>query len=799
MAVTTSKIVSSYEDPDNPGQAGPVVDLDAVGGHEQVAMLPAATNVTVNTTIPATADGDTYRMTGNTAQTFTLPNLSGLRFGWRVTLVNGSPDGTTHTAAAASSQTIGAAGTLTLPAGEAVTLQKVGNSEWGVIADTGKGAAAGTTDSTARSAAAAAQSTADGAQTAAAAAQMTATANSGRIDELEDPDPFVTLDPPVWGNDGSARTFLVSLHGIRATPELAAVDKIRLSLGGSPVGTHDWTVSTGAHVVAFHLAAGSVVDNITSNVDPNDPAIDSVFVEVTLHATAGGSPASGNTRLRLVSSLTVVPPGEVPTPGSQTVFSDRPRVFHANANLTADPSDSTRFSLDFTPNEDGLTPITNSLFTFTWNLNPNLAIYRTSIAPRGTPSANATVVLISGRDSTGISNTSDLVRGTTYLARYTGATVVILTALTDDAELTDETILDLAKASRTTADRGRLLAVAAGDEDALALIDPPSPGSRGDLLVDDPANPVVASATNLDQILYRSRRLYKNVPLHYTDPTATYRDFAATDLPGGFSWGGAVQVSPSASAQPDNRVIYSIPGGHFLRKITGGGRAWWVQYTPSNWRGAFANESAADNAVRGVGEVVYFGGTVRVVATYTARTPDQFHWVPLSALWSDFDNTDRIPLDKLPVNLGLRETAGTVATPATGDRFFFSDENQAGDPIRFVQMITLGRLMIEQYLNPQTITPAAAITWSIGRGVVGNLTLNRNVDTINLSGGVDGSTALLRATQDGTGSRTLGLHTSIDRGGRAAPVLSTAANTTDLLLFHRIGTVWRYLGIIQDV
>ena len=90
-----------------------------------------------------------------------------------------------------------------------------------------------------------------------------------------------------------------------------------------------------------------------------------------------------------------------------------------------------------------------------------------------------------------------------------------------------------------------------------------------------------------------------------------------------------MQVSPGAAGQPDNRVIYSIPGGHFLRKITGGGRAWWVQYTPPNWRGVQPNESAADRAIRGVGDVVFFGGKVQVAATYVARTADQWHWVPL--------------------------------------------------------------------------------------------------------------------------------------------------------------------------
>ena len=49
-------------------------------------------------------------------------------------------------------------------------------------------------------------------------------------------------------------------------------------------------------------------------------------------------------------------------------------------------------------------------------------------------------------------------------------------------------------------------------------------------------------------------------------------------------------------------------------------------YDQANWRGAFPSESAADAAVQAIGDVVFFGGTVRVVTAYTARSPDRFQW-----------------------------------------------------------------------------------------------------------------------------------------------------------------------------
>ena len=219
-------------------------------------------------------------------------------------------------------------------------------------------------------------------------------------------------------------------------------------------------------------------------------------------------------------------------------------------------------------------------------------------------------------------------------------------------------------------------------DDANSQLDVAGGGGETNLLIDNPASPIAASADNLDKILNRAGRLYRNTPVHYTDPTATYRDFAATDLPAGYTWGGAVQVSPAPSSVPDNRVIYTIPGGEFERKITTGGVAFWVIYDQPNWRGPAADNSDADRKVRAAGDVVFFGGKVQVAATYTARTPDRFEWRPIDALWADAENTDTVPTAKLGSGSASSTTFlrgdGSWQTPPTGGSPTLTTAQQIG-------------------------------------------------------------------------------------------------------------------------
>ena len=97
--------------------------------------------------------------------------------------------------------------------------------------------------------------------------------------------------------------------------------------------------------------------------------------------------------------------------------------------------------------------------------------------------------------------------------------------------------------------------------------------------------------------------------------------------------------------------------------------------------------------------------------------------------------------------------------------------------------------------NVQALVSSAAITMNVDAGEVGTVTLAHNA-TFNLTGGSDGDSAMLRVTQDSSGSRTLTLNSAILRGGRDAPTLSTTAANLDLLMFHKVGSVWHYVGAV---
>ena len=232
----------------------------------------------------------------------------------------------------------------------------------------------------------------------------------------------------MWGLDASARTFLVTIENLRPLPAYAAVDKVRLSLGGSVFVTHGWTVQNGPYVVAFAIPAGPSVSNITNNLRVGG----TLRGEVSFHATSDGAANDANKVFRIPVALSAVAAGDVPTPGSTTVLAEHPRVFHANALLSVDPDDNSLWHCNFQPNEAGLTPVANSLFTFLWNNPPGRSINRFTMAARGTPSADAMDVALVRRDGFGdLGATDRFMQGSTYLARFTGSSVIILTRIQD--------------------------------------------------------------------------------------------------------------------------------------------------------------------------------------------------------------------------------------------------------------------------------------------------------------------------------------------------------------------------------
>lgn len=131
---------------------------------------------------------------------------------------------------------------------------------------------------------------------------------------------------------------------------------------------------------------------------------------------------------------------------------------------------------------------------------------------------------------------------------------------------------------------------------------------------------------------------------------------------------------------------------------------------------------------------------------------------PLSYAWRDYLFTVKNAIETLETGLREITTPGEIASPTA-----------------------------EQDLDRDT-------------GEVQLLTMDKNI-TITLSGGSDGQSMLVRCTQDLTGGRTLtlGVNININTAARERPTLSTGAEKSDLLMFHRIGTVWTYTGAILDV
>lgn len=98
-----------------------------------------------------------------------------------------------------------------------------------------------------------------------------------------------------------------------------------------------------------------------------------------------------------------------------------------------------------------------------------------------------------------------------------------------------------------------------------------------------------------------------------------------------------------------------------------------------------------------------------------------------------------------------------------------------------------------------TLTDAASIAWDVQANQSGIVTLGATVGATralaNPTNAVAGTTYILVVKQDATGSRALTYGTQYKWPGGTAPVLSTAANATDVLTFIYDGT--NMLGVAQ--
>ena len=94
----------------------------------------------------------------------------------------------------------------------------------------------------------------------------------------------------------------------------------------------------------------------------------------------------------------------------------------------------------------------------------------------------------------------------------------------------------------------------------------------------------------------------------------------------------------------------------------------------------------------------------------------------------------------------------------------------------------------QQYFAMTTLTDASSIAWDVSANQVAQVTLGGNRTLANPSNLQAGAKYVLIIKQDATGSRTLAYGTAYKWPAGSAPVLTTAANATDMITFVSDGT-----------
>lgn len=112
-------------------------------------------------------------------------------------------------------------------------------------------------------------------------------------------------------------------------------------------------------------------------------------------------------------------------------------------------------------------------------------------------------------------------------------------------------------------------------------------------------------------------------------------------------------------------------------------------------------------------------------------------------------------------------------------------------------VINTSSLTFSAWVSPvaQTLTDGATVSWNVENGALGALTLAGNRTMAAPTNLRNGEAYALIINQDATGSRTLTWNSVFKWPGGVAPVLSTAANSKDILSFLSDGT--NLYGVLQ--
>ena len=474
----------------------------------------------------------------------------------------------------------------------------------------------------------------------------TAIARKTAVDAVQvDADTVIEIGPEFIHNEAGPRNLDVSIrHPLNA---YRTANLMTVSVDGQPAVIVDYDHTVLAQSVMAEVSA-TVLMNVWNKQDrtvgPPHPQFYGVgsYIPVDIRLLTG---VGGDTIFLRTVDILVVAAGSTFVPSKSNQFSAVKAIFHpdTNAGVTADDANN---ELDVSGGGGGGSVSTPSDSMVGAD---RFVFYK---AADGTLKRTAsTMTQMIDRFRSGMSEATTSAKGLLSAALFNK-----LTALPTRAELTTEL--------------NRLEAT-------------------GNLIVDDPTSPIAPTDANADKILARGGRLYENILHSATNPQVTYRDFIQADWrtavgDNNAEWGGAVQVTSPANQHPANYGLYSIPGAHFLRRFGSAFPANYTEFTPANWRGPASSKDEADERVTAIGDITYYDGAVRVVTAFVAGTTRHRTWEPIESVPADHSVTPDKVVDGLIRQLGAR-----AGTPAGQDRFFFTDENQPGDPLSWIGWIPL--------------------------------------------------------------------------------------------------------------
>ena len=318
--------------------------------------------------------------------------------------------------------------------------------------------------------------------------------------------------------------------------------------------------------------------------------------------------------------------------------------------------------------------------------------------------------------------------------------------------LNDEAVLDLAKASRTSTDRGKLLAISDSDEDELSLL-----GGTVNVIVRQ-----IAFASQLDAFdreTVTNKVLFGIITGNFTHNMVDYQsgDVFVKET-NGTSW-YLFQLSdfdekflriPSIISRAVNTIISEeiLPGT--IYRFTGSSSITVslpsivaLHYT--NASVVLINDSSANLQVNpefSTSNKIENSNVLQVPAnkSVTLQPVTTTEWAIIADTDKGSGGTSGPP--------DLRGSFGTSATPVAQDRFFFTDENQTDDPVRYV---TFNNLLNALVTDDSILDRAKSSRASSDRGkFLGVSSSNENdltlLDAPSGSGGADSTARAAAAT-----------------------------------------------------